>query len=102
MVVTSYEKPRRANFERFWYTHHMFIVFFLGWAIHGAYCMVQPDFAPFCVSVGTNAVGVFWQYWMAGGYAYLGERIARELRGRHRTVITKVRSDRTGNITFPT
>lgn len=88
--MTSYEKPRRANYERFWYTHHMFIVFFLGWAIHGAFCMVQPDTPPYCVSIGTSAVGVFWQYWMYGGYIYLAERIAREVRGRHKTIISKV------------
>ncbi|EWY86359.1 NADPH oxidase [Fusarium oxysporum f. sp. raphani 54005] len=90
MVLTSTEKPRRANFERFWYTHHMFIVFFFFWSIHGAFCMIQPDVAPFCTSVGASAVGVFWQYWMYSGFIYLAERIAREVRGRHRTYITKV------------
>lgn len=90
MVVTSVEKTRRANYERFWYTHHMFIVFFFFWSIHGAYCMIQPDSAPFCVSVGSSAIGVFWQYWMYGGYVYLAERVARELRGRDKTYISKV------------
>ncbi|ROT38362.1 hypothetical protein SODALDRAFT_359445 [Sodiomyces alkalinus F11] len=90
MVVTSMEKPRRANYERFWYTHHMFIVFFFFWSFHGAFCMIQPDFAPFCVSVGSSATGVFWQYWMYGGFCYLAERVAREVRGRHRTYISKV------------
>ncbi|KAI1295280.1 ferric reductase NAD binding domain-containing protein [Xylaria venustula] len=90
MVFTSVEKPRRANYERFWYTHHMFIVFFIFWAIHGAFCMIQPDTAPFCISVGTTAVGVFWQYWTYGGFIYLAERIAREVRGRHKTYISKV------------
>lgn len=90
MVITSVEKPRRANYERFWYTHHMFIVFFFFWSIHGAFCMIQPDVAPFCTSVGASAVGVFWQYWMYSGFIYLAERIAREVRGRHRTYITKV------------
>ncbi|KAK3366435.1 ferric reductase NAD binding domain-containing protein [Podospora didyma] len=90
MVVTSVEKVRRANYERFWYTHHMFLVFFFFWSFHGAFCMIQPDFAPFCVSIGTQAIGVFWQYWMYGGFAYLAERIAREVRGRHRTYISKV------------
>ncbi|KAF5019329.1 hypothetical protein F66182_8669 [Fusarium sp. NRRL 66182] len=90
MVMTSTEKPRRANYERFWYTHHMFIVFFLFWSIHGAFCMIQPDVAPFCTSIGSSAVGVFWQYWMYSGFIYLAERVARELRGRHRTYITKV------------
>lgn len=90
MVVTSIEKMRRANFERFWYTHHMFVVFFFFWSIHGAFCMIQPDFAPFCTSLGSSAIGVFWQYWMYGGYIYLLERVARELRGRDSTYISKV------------
>lgn len=90
MVLTSVEKARRANFERFWYTHHLFIVFFFFWSIHGAFCLIQPDFAPFCVSIGSSAIGVFWQYWMYGGYIYLFERIAREVRGKHKTYISKV------------
>ncbi|KAH8891561.1 hypothetical protein GQ53DRAFT_148359 [Thozetella sp. PMI_491] len=90
MVITSIEKNRRANYERFWYTHHMFIVFFFFWSFHGAFCMIQPDFAPFCISVGTQAISVFWQFWTYGGYAYLFERIAREIRGRHTTYISKV------------
>lgn len=90
MVLTSVEKPRRENYERFWYTHHMFVVFFMFWSIHGAFCMIQPDVAPFCISVGTQAIGVFWQYWMYGGFVYLAERVAREMRGRHKTYVSKV------------
>ncbi|KAF1920467.1 ferric reductase NAD binding domain-containing protein [Ampelomyces quisqualis] len=85
IACTAAEKARRANFERFWYTHHLFIVFFIFWSIHGAFCMITPDFAPFC-----DGIGVFWEYWMYGGFAYLGERIAREIRGRHKTYISKV------------
>ncbi|OAK95190.1 hypothetical protein IQ06DRAFT_65026 [Phaeosphaeriaceae sp. SRC1lsM3a] len=85
IAFTAAEKARRANFERFWYTHHLFIVFFIFWSIHGAFCMIKPDFAPFC-----DGIGVFWEYWMYGGFAYLGERIAREVRGRHKTYISKV------------
>ncbi|KAG9249183.1 ferric reductase NAD binding domain-containing protein [Calycina marina] len=90
MVATSLEKARRANFERFWYTHHMFVIFFVFWSIHGAFCMIQPDIAPFCAAIGSSAIGVFWQYWMYGGYIYLMERIAREIRGKHKTFISKV------------
>lgn len=85
MVITAVEKARRANFERFWYTHHLFVVFFVFWSIHGAFCMIKPDFEPYC-----DGIGVFWQYWMLGGFAYLLERIAREIRGRHKTYISKV------------
>lgn len=90
MVWTSVQKMRRANYERFWYMHHMFIVFFIFWAMHGEFCMIQPDSAPFCRNFGPDAIAVFWQYWMYSGYIYLAERIAREVRGRHKTVISKV------------
>lgn len=85
MVATSIEKSRRANFERFWYTHHLFIIFFLFWSIHGVFCMIKTDFEPFCFGTG-----VFWQYWMYGGFIYLAERLMREVRGRHKTHISKV------------
>ena len=85
MVFTSLEKPRRANYERFWYTHHLFIVFFIFWAVHGAFCMIKTDIAPSCRGTGT-----FWLYWMYGGFIYLLERIMREVRGRHKTFISKV------------
>lgn len=85
MCWTAAEKPRRAQFERFWYTHHLFIIFFVFWSIHGAFCMIKPDFAPFCAGIG-----VFWEYWMYGGFAYLAERTSREIRGRHKTYVSKV------------
>lgn len=85
MVATSIGKSRNANFERFWYTHHIFVIFFLVWAVHGAFCMIKPDVAPFCAGTG-----LFWQYWMCGGIVYLLERLLREVRGRHQTFISKV------------
>lgn len=85
VTVTSLEKFRRPNFERFWYTHHLFIVFFIFWSVHGAFCMIKTDVAPFC-----QGTGVFWQFWMYGGFVYLIERILREIRGRHKTYISKV------------
>ncbi|KAI9814305.1 MAG: hypothetical protein M1832_005945 [Thelocarpon impressellum] len=85
MVWTSTDKARRANHERFWNTHHLFVIFFVFWSVHGAFCMIKPDLPPFCASIG-----VFWQFWMYGGFVYLAERIARELRGRHTTFISKV------------
>lgn len=57
MVWFAMEKKRRANFERFWYTHHLFVVFFLAWQLHGVWCMIKPDRQPFC---SFNSIGVFW------------------------------------------
>ena len=85
MVFTSIEKPRRKNFERFWYTHHLFIIFFFFWAIHGVFGLIPADFSPYFFGNG-----VFYQYWAWSGFIYLLERIAREVRGRHKTYISKV------------
>lgn len=85
MLFTSIEKHRRASYERFWSVHHLFIVFFLFWSIHGAFCMIKPDTAPFC-----NSISVFWQFWIYGGFIYLVERVLREIRGRHKTFVSKV------------
>ena len=47
--------------------------------------MIKPDVAPFC-----TGTGAFWQYWMFGGVVYLVERVSREVRGIHKTFISKV------------
>ena len=85
MAVTAMERFRRPNFERFWYAHHLFVIFFVFWSVHGAFCMIKTDVGPFC-----QGTGVFWLFWMYGGFVYLLERIMREVRGRHKTYITKV------------
>ncbi|KAF8837003.1 NADPH oxidase B [Paxillus ammoniavirescens] len=87
MVWFAREKSRRANFERFWYSHHLFLLFFLAWQFHGMWCMIKPDREPFCSS---NSIGVFWRYWLAGGLIWTYERILREVRSRHKTYISKV------------
>jgi predicted ferric reductase len=57
MAFFAVEARRRANFERFWYSHHLFIIFFINWQLHGMFCMIQPDRPPFC---SFNTIGVFW------------------------------------------
>ncbi|KAJ7143696.1 NADPH oxidase [Mycena epipterygia] len=90
MVFFAMEKRRSAaggGFERFWYTHHLFIIFFILWQLHGMFCMIKPDRPPYCSS---NTIGVFWRYWLVGGVIWIGERILREVRSRHITYISKV------------
>ena len=57
MVWFAIEKRRRAHFEWFWYSHHLFIVFFINWQLHGMFCMIKPDRPPYC---SYNTIGVFW------------------------------------------
>ncbi|OAP62300.1 hypothetical protein AYL99_04503 [Fonsecaea erecta] len=85
MFFTALEKPRRANYERFWNTHHLFVIFFIFWSIHGAFCMIPADNKPFCFGNGS-----FYLYWMVGGFTYLVERVLREIRGYQKTYVTKV------------
>ncbi|KAH8978949.1 NADPH oxidase [Lactarius akahatsu] len=87
MVWYAMEKRRRANFERFWYSHHLFILFFISWQLHGMFCMIKPDRPPYC---SWNSIGVFWRYWLIGGLIWIYERVLREVRSRHRTYVSKV------------
>ena len=57
MVFFAGEKRRRAKFEQFWYSHHLFIIFFICWQLHGMFCMIKPDRPPYC---SWNTIGVFW------------------------------------------
>jgi NADPH oxidase len=36
IITSSMEVIRRSYFEVFWYTHHLFVIFFIGLVIHGA------------------------------------------------------------------
>lgn len=47
--------------------------------------MIPADTKPTCFGNGS-----FYQWWMVGGFTYLAERIMREIRGTHKTYITKV------------
>jgi NADPH oxidase len=90
MVWFAIEKRRRqknGGFEKFWYTHHLFIPFFVLWQFHGMFCMIKPDRPPFC---SFNTIGVFWRYWIVGGVIWIYERILREVRSRHVTYVSKV------------
>jgi len=87
IVFFAREKKRRENFERFWYSHHMFIVYFICWQLHGMFCMIKPDRPPYC---SWKNIGVFWKYWIGGGVIWVSERILREVRSRHVTFISKV------------
>jgi NADPH oxidase 2 len=108
MIFFCREKVRTANYERFWYSHHLFIILFINWQLHGMFCMIKPDRPPFCSS-DTN--GVFWvrsfffflkiflfscteyseqRYWLVGGVIWIFERVLREVRSRHVTYISKV------------
>ncbi|GJJ73464.1 NADPH oxidase 2 [Entomortierella parvispora] len=85
MVVTSMPSVRKAKFEVFWYWHHLFLVFFGVFSIHGAFCLLIPDRPPYCKDIAS-----FWKYWIASGTIYLLERMMREWRASQKTIISRV------------
>lgn len=85
MITSSFEAVRRKYFEMFWFTHHLFIVFFGGLLMHGSFCFIKADSGDIC-----RGGPSFWKWWIASGVTYLIERLYREYRGRRKTTITKV------------
>ncbi|KAK4658510.1 hypothetical protein QC762_102410 [Podospora pseudocomata] len=95
MYTTAHHRIRQQSFETFWYTHHLFIPFFLGLYTHTVGCFVRdtPDaISPFagdeywehCIGY----LGWRWELW-TGGF-YLIERLYREIRAIRETKITRV------------
>ena len=84
IMVTAIDRARNANYERFWFLHHLFAVFFIFFSVHGTFCVLRKDTGQ-CASTGN-----FYIYWIFGAAIYLVERIMREIRGQHKTFISKV------------
>ena len=95
MYTTAHHRIRQQSFETFWYTHHLFIPFFLGLYTHTVGCFVRDTadaISPFagdeywehCIGY----LGWRWELW-TGGF-YLMERLYREIRAIRETKITRV------------
>ncbi|KNC81337.1 hypothetical protein SARC_06335 [Sphaeroforma arctica JP610] len=87
MMNASFEYLRKTNFEVFWYTHHLFIVYYIGIITHALSGLVQtvnPD------GSFTKAGLTAWQ-WVIGPLVIYGiERITRLFRSTQRVVVAKV------------
>ncbi|KAK5170974.1 uncharacterized protein LTR77_004118 [Saxophila tyrrhenica] len=95
MYTTAHAKIRQQSYETFWYTHHLFIPFFLAMYTHATGCFVRdtvPPISPFAGSPFWNhCIGYEgWRWELVAGALYLGERIYREIRSRRQTEIIKV------------
>ncbi|KAJ8409873.1 hypothetical protein AAFF_G00209140 [Aldrovandia affinis] len=113
ITTSSMEVIRRSYFEVFWYTHHLFIIFFIGLVIHGVGRIVRgqtseslnehkPELcAKYYQTWGKN--GTFcpvpnfagnppgtWKWVVGPMFLYLCERLVRFYRSQQKVVITKV------------
>lgn len=95
MYTTAHQKIRQQSFETFWYTHHLFIPFFLAMYTHATGCFVRDSVKPYSPFAGAgfwdHCIGYEgWRWELIGGGLYLLERLYREIRARRQTEIIKV------------
>ncbi|KAF2401869.1 hypothetical protein EJ06DRAFT_537140 [Trichodelitschia bisporula] len=95
MYTTAHDKIRKQSFETFWYTHHLFVPFFLALYTHATGCFVRDTKEPFSPFAGKqfweHCIGYEgWRWELVAGALYLCERIYREIRSRRETQIVKV------------
>lgn len=73
MYTSAVSRVRRPMFEVFWYTHHLFIVFYAMLIFHGfASILEKPS---------------FWYWFIVPGLLYIIERILRVVRGKQDTIL---------------
>ncbi|XP_059143480.1 NADPH oxidase 3-like [Physella acuta] len=109
IVSSSTEIIRRCYYELFWYAHHVFIIFFLGFLIHGAQMIIhkQNNLSVHPISIcaekpktwGTSPCAIpefegsipnSWIWLLVPAVIYTIERLARFISGLQRVVVTKV------------
>uniref|UniRef100_A0A452SQL9 NADPH oxidase 2 n=1 Tax=Ursus americanus TaxID=9643 RepID=A0A452SQL9_URSAM len=113
MVTSAVEFIRRSYFEVFWYTHHVFIIYFIGLGIHGIGGIVRgqteeslnashphrcaESFKQWDVHDSHCKHPQFeglpaesWKWILAPVVLYIFERILRFYRSQQKVVITKV------------
>ncbi|CAK6980106.1 cytochrome b-245 heavy chain [Scomber scombrus] len=112
IITSSMEVIRRSYFEVFWYTHHLFVIFFIGLVFHGYGRIVRgqtpkslmtnkpkdcADDFKYWGNSTTCAVPEFagnppgtWKWVVAPMFLYVCERMVRLYRSCQKVVITKV------------
>ncbi|KAF9427267.1 hypothetical protein BGZ94_005218 [Podila epigama] len=81
MFATTHKRIRKANFEVFWYSHHLAILVMVFFAFHGYGCFVQTNDGQ-CRGYGS------WKYIVLASILYLVERILRRLESRRLIALT--------------
>ncbi|MCJ1378897.1 hypothetical protein MMC17_001996 [Xylographa soralifera] len=95
MYTTAHARIRQQSYETFWYTHHLFIPFFLALYTHATGCFVRDSPDPVSPFAGSefwdHCLGYEgWRWELVAGSLYLFERLYREIRARRSTEIVKV------------
>ncbi|XP_044302058.1 NADPH oxidase 3 [Varanus komodoensis] len=122
IMTSSTEIITRSFYEVFWYTHHLFVVFFIGLVVHGTgqlirgqttlslllhnvtYCKdhyLEWEISAQCpLPQFSGKAPVAWKWVLGPGILYIGERIIRFWRFQQEVVILKVVSHSSGVLEF--
>lgn len=110
MVSSSTETIRRSYFEVFWFTHHLFVLFYIGICVHGLQGVVRgqtnvadhdPEVCqdkfkqwgslPECpVPQFSGSTPQTWMWVIGPMVLYFIERVVRFIRSQQKVYITKV------------
>eukprot|EP00834_Sanchytrium_tribonematis_P003902 NODE_169_length_14535_cov_0.769881.p4 type:complete len:573 gc:universal NODE_169_length_14535_cov_0.769881:14350-12632(-) len=87
MVTSAMQKMRHANFEIFWFTHHLFILFIGAMVVHGSGCIIET-----LVNAECYAYTEYWKWVVLSMFCYLCERLVFRalIRARRPVKIRKV------------
>jgi len=86
MGITSFKRVRQSQYRLFWWTHLLFVVFFVFLAVHGVHALSRPDRNPSEIA----EAGYVRSFWLYGGFMYLAEKVLRQLRGSRKVYISRV------------
>ena len=94
IYTTAHANIRKQSFETFWYTHHLFIPFFLAMYTHATGCFVRDTvdpLSPFDKNRFVHCLGYEgWRWELCAGGLYLIERLYREVKARRETEVVRV------------
>ncbi|XP_048855109.1 cytochrome b-245 heavy chain [Brienomyrus brachyistius] len=113
MITSSMDVIRRSYYEVFWFTHHLFVIFFIGLVLHGVGRIVRGQTAESLsehkpkecfqhyqtwgenstVCPVPNFAGnppMTWKWVVGPMFLYVCERLVRFIRSQQKVVITKV------------
>ncbi|KAJ8313619.1 hypothetical protein KUTeg_008180, partial [Tegillarca granosa] len=88
MVSSSTELIRRCYFEIFWFTHHLFVIFFIGLVVHGIHIWKGIVRSQSNIDVHDPLA---WQWTLLPIVIYIVERCIRFYRSQQQLIITKMK-----------
>lgn len=84
MFTSAKQNVKQKNFEIFWYTHHLFVPFYICLFFHAKGCFVKSADTSICKGYNSN-LGTIPFFLL-----YVAERLYRHYRGSMPTQLTKV------------